>query len=91
MDEERRNVGGIPMRWLERGTGLPVVLVHGIPTSPRLWRHVIPKLEGVRVLAWEMVGYGDSFAAGADVYQGMKGHGWPLSRQRFALLVGRAA
>ena len=55
---------GVPMRWTERGAGLPIVLVHGIPTSPRLWRHVIPRLENARALAWEMVGYGESIPAG---------------------------
>jgi pimeloyl-ACP methyl ester carboxylesterase len=30
------------MRWLERGAGTPIVFVHGIPTSPELWRLVLP-------------------------------------------------
>ncbi len=61
------SVGGIPVRWLEMdGAGTPVVLVHGIPTSPALWRHVMPLLEGHRVLAYEMTGYGESIPAGAD-------------------------
>ncbi len=53
------------MRWEERGEGEPVVFVHGIPTSPRLWRHVIPKVNNARCLAWEMVGYGASIPEGA--------------------------
>jgi pimeloyl-ACP methyl ester carboxylesterase len=48
----------------EHGGGQPVVLVHGIPTCPALWRHVAPRLHDARVLAWEMVGYGQSIAAG---------------------------
>jgi pimeloyl-ACP methyl ester carboxylesterase len=52
------------MSWLEQGEGLPVILLHGIPTSPELWRYVMPQLSGVRVLAWEMVGYGMSIEAG---------------------------
>jgi pimeloyl-ACP methyl ester carboxylesterase len=51
--ERHADVGGVPMRWLESGTGHPVVLVHGIPTSPELWRHVLPRVEGARLLAWE--------------------------------------
>lgn len=60
------------MRWLEEGAGPLVVLVHGIPTSPELWRDVIPRIEGARVLAWEMVGYGESMAAavGRDISVG---------------------
>jgi len=27
-------VDGITMRWEEAGEGMPVVLIHGIPTSP---------------------------------------------------------
>lgn len=62
---------GVPMRWLESagneaaedGTAT-VVLIHGIPTSPELWRNVLPLLSGLRSLAWEMVGYGDSIPAG---------------------------
>ena len=57
-------VKGVPMRWEESGSGRPVILVHGIPTSPRLWRHVLPRVVGARCLAWEMVGYGGSIAAG---------------------------
>ncbi|MGX5358214.1 alpha/beta fold hydrolase [Kocuria sp. KH4] len=51
------------MRWLEHGTGALVVLVHGIPTSPRLWRHVMPLVAG-RSLAGEMPGYGRSMPEG---------------------------
>lgn len=59
-------IDGITMRWNERGQGMPVVFVHGIPTSPDLWRHVIPKLDGVRSLAFEMVGYGSSIPEGKN-------------------------
>lgn len=58
------DVRGIRMSWIERGEGIPVILLHGIPTSPDLWRHVIPQLPNVRVLAWEMIGYGHSIAEG---------------------------
>ena len=69
MDAERpqsffRDVAGIRMRWEECGAGVPVVLVHGLPTSPSLWRRVLPRLGGVRALAWEMVGYGESIPEG---------------------------
>jgi pimeloyl-ACP methyl ester carboxylesterase len=57
-------IDGITMRWIEQGEGLPVVLIHGIPTSPVLWRYVIPILTCVRVMAWEMVGYGEPIPEG---------------------------
>jgi pimeloyl-ACP methyl ester carboxylesterase len=58
-------IAGTPIRWIESGEGTtPVVLIHGIPTSVDLWRHVTPLLDDVRVLAIEMVGYGRSIPAG---------------------------
>lgn len=56
VQEQTATVDDTRMRWLEEGRGTPVVLVHGIPTSPVLWRHVAPRLAGMRVLAWEMTG-----------------------------------
>jgi pimeloyl-ACP methyl ester carboxylesterase len=56
----------LPMRWVEQGEGSPLVLIHGIPTSPLLWREVMPRIVGARCLAWEMVGYGASAAEGRD-------------------------
>lgn len=65
MEERRLDVAGVPVRWLEAGEGPAVVLVHGIPTSPRLWRHVVARVRGARCLALELVGFGESAAAGA--------------------------
>ncbi|MEX0607276.1 MAG: alpha/beta fold hydrolase [Halofilum sp. (in: g-proteobacteria)] len=64
MEAHDLTVNHIRMRWLESGQGDPLVLVHGIPTGPRLWRHVVPKIDGARCLAWEMVGYGESIPEG---------------------------
>lgn len=64
MQRRTRTVNGVPMGWEEQGEGLPVVLVHGIPTGPALWRHVTPHLTDVRVLAVEMVGYAASIPPG---------------------------
>ena len=66
MESRTVSVGGIRMRWEEEGDGPPVVFIHGIPTSPRLWRHVIPRVRGARSMAWEMVGYGASIEEGWD-------------------------
>lgn len=64
MHSQTAIIDGITMRWIEQGEGLPVVFIHGIPTSPALWRYVIPKMSGVRCLAFEMVGYGESMKSG---------------------------
>ena len=58
MQSHTTTVNGIEMRWEETGAGDPVILLHGIPTCPALWRDVAPKVTGRRVLAWEMPGYG---------------------------------
>lgn len=79
MERRQVTINGVPNRWLEHGEGRPVVLVHGIPTSPRLWRHVMPLVKG-RTIAWEMLGYGAS-TVDAD------GHDISLSSQADRLLV----
>ncbi|HZY66172.1 MAG TPA: alpha/beta hydrolase [Rubrobacteraceae bacterium] len=66
MQTKSMEVEGISMRWEEEGEGAPVVYIHGIPTSPRLWRYVIPQVHEARSLAWEMVGYGGSMREGRD-------------------------
>lgn len=66
MQEKTKIVNGIQMRWKESGSGFPMVLIHGIPTSPDLWRDVMPAVPGARCLAWEMVGYGGSMEVGRD-------------------------
>ncbi len=66
MEYRTVNVEGIRMRWEEEGEGQPVVFIHGIPTSPRLWRHVIPLVEEARSMAWEMIGYGASIEEGQN-------------------------
>jgi len=47
--------------YVDVGTGDPIVLLHGNPTSSYLWRNVIPHLEGLgRCLAPDLIGMGDS-------------------------------
>lgn len=64
-DSRTATVDGIPMRWEEHGQGVPVILVHGIPTGPAVWRHVMPRVADARCLAWEMVGYASSLETGS--------------------------
>ena len=47
--------------YLRKGSGPPLLLLHGIPTSSYLWRDVIDPLSGTfDVLAPDLLGYGDS-------------------------------
>jgi haloalkane dehalogenase len=55
------SVLGHQMAYHERGSGSPIIFLHGNPTSSYLWRNVIPELEGYgRLIAPDMIGTGDS-------------------------------
>ena len=55
------DVNGKRIAYLEAGSGDPIVLLHGNPTSSFLWRNIIPDLEGCgRVIAPDLIGQGDS-------------------------------
>lgn len=86
MDERYTTVDGEPVRWLEHGGGPPVVLVHGIPTSAQLWRHVVPRVKG-RCLALEMRGYGASIPDGEGRDLGLAAQAQRLLRWLDALDV----
>lgn len=52
---------GRTMAYVDAGSGRPIVLLHGNPTSSYLWRNVIPHLEGSgRCMAPDLIGMGDS-------------------------------
>ena len=58
------------MAYVDRGTGDPIVFLHGNPTSSYLWRNVIPHLERLgRCLAPDFVGMGDSGKAKDGSYR----------------------
>lgn len=88
------SIDGILMRWQEKGDGPPLILLHGIPTSPGLWRGVMSGSPTARVLAWEMVGYGSSWAEGMERDISVKAQAGYLSAWmdglglRRAILVG---
>jgi haloalkane dehalogenase len=49
------------MAYAESGAGVPVVFLHGNPTSSYLWRNVIPHVAGqARGLAPDLIGMGES-------------------------------
>ena len=65
---------GKRMAYVEAGSGDPIVLVHGNPTSKYMWRNVMPHLESLgRVVAPDLIGMGESekldeHEAGPDRY-----------------------
>jgi haloalkane dehalogenase len=66
------DVLGQRMAYWESGSGSPIVLLHGNPTSSYLWRDVVPHLTGLgRCIAPDLIGMGDSDklpASGPDSY-----------------------
>ena len=61
MDKKFVSVLGKRMAHVEVGSGDPIVLLHGNPTSSYLWRNIIPHLEDIaRCIAPDLIGMGDS-------------------------------
>ena len=59
--KQRIEVLGSNMAYVEAGTGDPIVLLHGNPTSSYLWRNVVPHLVGLgRCIVPDLIGMGDS-------------------------------
>ena len=55
------NILGYNMRYVDEGTGDPIVFLHGNPTSSYLWRNIIPHVSGLgRCVAPDLIGMGDS-------------------------------
>lgn len=55
------DVAGSRMHYVEVGSGVPVVFVHGNPTSSYLWRNVLPIVgKNHRAIAVDLVGMGNS-------------------------------
>ena len=55
------SVNGKQIAYVEEGSGDPIVLLHGNPTSSFLWRNVVPELvESGRVIVPDLIGQGDS-------------------------------
>ena len=53
------SVNGINISYIEEGEGMPLVFVHGIPTSSFLWRNMIGELSAHgRVIALDLPGFG---------------------------------
>ena len=60
-DKKFATVNGKQIAYVEEGSGDPIVLLHGNPTSSFLWRNVIPELvECGRIIVPDLIGQGDS-------------------------------
>ena len=74
------DVLGRSMAYVEAGSGDPIVLLHGNPTSSYLWRNVVPHLEALgRCLVPDLIGMGDSdklTGSGPGSYQFVEHRGY---------------
>ncbi len=72
LKKKKVQVLGSQMAYVDHGSGDPIVLLHGNPTSSYLWRDVIPELSGKgRCIAPDLIGMGDSaqIASGPNSYR----------------------
>lgn len=59
--EDHTYIDGRRIAYRELGKGSAVVLIHGIPTSSLMWRHIMPQLSmNHRVIAPDLLNYGMS-------------------------------
>jgi 2-hydroxymuconate-semialdehyde hydrolase len=54
-------VDGHRIAYIDEGEGIPLLLIHGIPSNGLMWRNVIPELsKHFRVIAPDLLNYGQS-------------------------------
>jgi haloalkane dehalogenase len=59
--KKEADVLGYTQRYVDEGSGDPIVFLHGNPTSSYLWRNIIPHLSDLgRCVAPDLIGMGDS-------------------------------
>jgi pimeloyl-ACP methyl ester carboxylesterase len=59
--------GAARFSYLEEGSGTPLVLLHGVGSAARSWKHQLRGLAAAfRVIAWDAPGYGGSSALAAE-------------------------
>jgi haloalkane dehalogenase len=70
--KKKASVLGYHMAYVDEGSGDPIVLLHGNPTSSYLWRNIIPHIAELgRCVAPDLIGMGDSDklkTSGPDAY-----------------------
>ena len=85
-------IGEASVRFDDEGTGDPILLLHGFPTTRFLWKRVAPLLveAGFRVIAPDLVGYGESSCPSTVESDMAKQAGWMLALLD-AVHIARAA
>lgn len=64
------------LKYRDEGKGIPLVLLHGVPTSGWLFRNMIPELatNGFRVIVPDMLGFGNSDSPGGSGVYSAENH-----------------
>ncbi len=84
---------GSQMHYADKGSGDPIVFLHGQPTSSYLWRNIMPHLESQgRVVAPDNIGFGKSDKPDiaytyADHYRYLEGFIEALALQNITFVV----
>jgi len=66
-DARFAQVEGVPLRYIDVGSGPAVVLIHGFASSLDVWRGIVPELaKGHRVIALDLKGFGFSGRPAGD-------------------------
>jgi len=66
---KKQELLGTSMSYADTGSGDPVVLLHGNPTSSYLWRNVIPHIApAARCIAPDLIGMGASGPSSTGTY-----------------------
>ena len=61
MNKKKVLIGDKHIAYIEKGSGEPIVFLHGNPTSSYLWRNITPHLETAgRCISIDLIGMGDS-------------------------------
>jgi 3-oxoadipate enol-lactonase len=75
INERRTTIGGRPTRYLEAGSGRPLVLIHAFPVNAEMWRPQLERVpDGWRLLAPDFRGFGGTAAGGVPALT-MDDHG----------------
>ena len=61
MNKKKVLIGNKHIAYIEKGSGEPIVFLHGNPTSSYLWRNITPYLDtAARCISIDLIGMGDS-------------------------------
>ena len=67
MEIKKVNIDGINLAYVRRGTGMPLVLIHGYPLDHSIWDQLVPLLEqDFDLIIPDLRGFGESDVMEAD-------------------------